>query len=92
MNKYIPGFLSSLPPLNLRQGLDNYSKCEDCESDSAYVKHRSESVFDKSSDERGDINSFTATPVNKTEPSGCKLPGVRLLLNDQYDGKGTNSS
>ena len=51
MNKYIPGFLSSLPPLNLRQDLDNYSKCEDCESDSAYVKHRSESVFDKSSDE-----------------------------------------
>ena len=44
-------FLSSLPPLNLRQDLDNYSKCEDCERDSAYVKHRSESVFDKSSDE-----------------------------------------
>ena len=43
-------FLSSLPPLNLRQDLDNYSKCEDCERDSAYVKHRSESVFDKSSD------------------------------------------
>ena len=35
----------------LRQDLDNYSKCEDCERDSAYVKHRSESVFDKSSDE-----------------------------------------
>ena len=47
----------------LRQDLDNYSKCEDCERDSAYVKHRSES----------------ATPVNKTEPGGCKLPGVRLL-------------
>ena len=44
-------FLSSLPPGNLRQALDNYSKCEDCERDSAYVKHRSESVFDKSSDE-----------------------------------------
>ena len=44
-------FLSSFPPLNLRQDLDNYSKCEDCERDSAYVKHRSESVFDKSSDE-----------------------------------------
>ena len=51
MNKYIPGFLSSLPPLNLRQDLDNYSKCEDCEGDSAYVKHRGESVFDKSSEE-----------------------------------------
>ena len=44
-------FLSSLPPLNLRQDLDNYSKCEDCERDSAYVKHRTENVFDKSSDE-----------------------------------------
>ena len=41
-------FLSSLPPLNLRQDL---YKCEDCERDSAYVKHRSESVFDKSTDE-----------------------------------------
>ena len=36
---------------NLRQDLDNYSKCEDCEHDSACVKHRSENVFDKSSDE-----------------------------------------
>ena len=44
-------FLSSLPPLNLRQDLDNYSKCYDCERDSACVKHRSESVFDKSGDE-----------------------------------------
>ena len=43
-------FLSSLPPLNLRQDLDNNSECEDYECDSAYVKHRSESVFDKSSD------------------------------------------
>ena len=51
MSKCIPGFLSSLPPINLRQDLDNYSKCEDCEGDSAYVKHRSDSVFDKSSDE-----------------------------------------
>ena len=51
MKKYIPEFLSSLPALNLRQDLDNYSKCEDCERDSAYVKHRRESVFDKSSDE-----------------------------------------
>ena len=51
MNKYIAGFLSSLPPINLRQDHDNYSKCEDCEGDSAYVKHRSDSVFDKSSDE-----------------------------------------
>ena len=52
MNIYIPGFLSSLPPINLRQDLENYSKCEDCEGDSAYnVKHRSDSVFDKSSDE-----------------------------------------
>ena len=50
-DKYMFPFLSSLPPLNLRQDLDNYSKCEDCERDSAYVKHRSESVFDKSSDE-----------------------------------------
>ena len=40
-----------IPALNLRQDLDNYSKCEDCERDSAYVKHRSECVFDKSSDE-----------------------------------------
>ena len=47
---FIP-FLSSLPPLNLRKDLDNNSKCEDCECDSAYVKHRSESVFDKSCDE-----------------------------------------
>ena len=51
MNKYIPRFLLSLPPINLRQDLDNYSKCEDCEGDSAYVKHRNDSVFDKSSDE-----------------------------------------
>ena len=28
-----------------------YSKCEDCERDSAYVKQHSDSVFDKSSDE-----------------------------------------
>ena len=48
--EYIP-FLSSLLPLNLRQYLDNYSKWEDCEHDSAFVKDRSESVFDKSSDE-----------------------------------------
>ena len=27
----------------------------------------------------GDVNSFTTTPVNKKEPSGCKLPGVRFL-------------
>ena len=44
-------FLSSLPPLNLRLDLDNKSKCEDCERDSAYVKQRRESVFDKSSGE-----------------------------------------
>ena len=49
-DEYIP-FLASLPPLNLRQDLDNYSKCEDCERDCAYVKHRSESVFDKSNNE-----------------------------------------
>ena len=48
-DKQIP-FLSSLP-LNLTQDLDNYSKCEVCERDSACVKHRSESVFDKSGDE-----------------------------------------
>ena len=30
---------------------DNYSKFEDWERDSAYVKHRTKSVFDKSSDE-----------------------------------------
>ena len=29
---------------------DNNSKCQDRECDSAYVKHRSKSVFDKSSD------------------------------------------
>ena len=28
---------------------------------------------------RRSVNSFTATPVNKKEPSGCNLPGVRLL-------------
>ena len=49
-DEYFP-FLSSLPPLNLRQVLDNYSKCEVCERDSACAKHRSESVFDKSGDE-----------------------------------------
>ena len=43
-------FLSS-NPLNLRQDLDNYSKCEDYEGDSAYVKHHSENVFDKSIEE-----------------------------------------
>ena len=42
-------------PLNLRQDLeekpfDNKSKCDDCEWDATYVKHRSDSVFDKSSD------------------------------------------
>ena len=45
-----------LPPLNLRRNLeqnllDHDSKCKDCECHSAYVKHRSGSVFDKSSDE-----------------------------------------
>ena len=50
MNKF-PDFCYHLPPLNLRQDLDNYSNCEDCDRDSAYVKHRSESVFDKSSEE-----------------------------------------
>ena len=25
------------------------------------------------------VNSFTATPVNKKEPSGCNIPGLRLL-------------
>ena len=41
----------SLPPLNLRQDLDenlSENKCEDCE---CYVKHRIESDFEKSSDE-----------------------------------------
>ena len=47
-------FLSSLLSLNLRRDLeenlfDNNSTCEDWECDSAYVKHRSEIVFDKSS-------------------------------------------
>ena len=49
-DEYIP-FLSSLPPLNLRQDLEEKlfeNKCEDCE---CYVKHRIESDFDKSSDE-----------------------------------------
>jgi len=51
-------FLSSLPPLNLRQDLEenlfnNDSKCGDCEYDSASVNNRSEGVFDKSSDEAG---------------------------------------
>ena len=32
------------------QRIDNNSNCEDCECDSVYVKHRSESVFEKSSD------------------------------------------
>ena len=50
-DEQIPGFLSSLPPLNLRQDFDNFSKCEDCERDSANVKHRNESVIHKSSDE-----------------------------------------
>ena len=45
-----------LPPLNLRRNLeqnllDHDSKCKNCECHSAYVKHRSGSVFDKSSDE-----------------------------------------
>ena len=40
----------------MRQDLEynlfnNDSKCGDCEYDSAYVNHRSEGVFDKSSDE-----------------------------------------
>ena len=58
-----------------------YSKCENCERDSAEVKQHTDSVFDKSGDEEiiGDVNSFTATPVHKKEPSGCKLPGERLL-------------
>ena len=57
------------------------SKCEDCEHDSAHVKHHSESIFWQIQWRRdvGDVNSFTATPVKKKEPSGCKLPGVRLL-------------
>ena len=42
-----------LPPLNLRRDpeynlLDHNAKCKDCECDSAYVKHRSDSVYDKS--------------------------------------------
>ena len=41
-------FLQQNSGKDLRQDL---YKCEDCERDSAYVKHRSESVFDKSSDE-----------------------------------------
>ena len=45
-----------LPPLNLRRNLeqnllDHNPKCKDCKCHSAYVKHRSGSVFDKSSDE-----------------------------------------
>ena len=44
-------FLSSLLPRNLKQDLgenlfDNNTKCEDCECDSTYIKHRSESVRD----------------------------------------------
>ena len=79
-DEYIP-FLSSLPPPNLRQDLDNNSKCEDCECNSAYVKHRSESVFEKSGNEEMSEMSlfFTATPVNKKEPSACKRPTVGLL-------------
>ena len=65
-DEYVP-FLSSLLPLNFRQDLDNNPKCEDCECDSAYVKHCSESVFEKSSYEEMSEMSlfFTATPVNK---------------------------
>ena len=49
-----------LPPLNLRRNLeqnllDHDSKCKDCECHSAYVKHRSGSVFDKSSDGNSDV-------------------------------------
>ena len=36
-----------------------------------------QSFFDRR--DVGDVNSFTATPVKKKEPSGCKLPGVGLL-------------
>lgn len=39
--------MSSLPLLNLRQDLE-----ENCECDSAYVKYRSENVFDKFSAEK----------------------------------------
>ena len=49
-DEYIP-FLSSLLPRNLKQDLeenllDNNTKREDCECDSIYIKHRSESVRD----------------------------------------------
>ena len=42
---------------------DNNSKCEDCECDSAYVNHRTESVFDKSSDEEMSEMSCDEYPV-----------------------------
>ena len=43
---------------------DNNSECEDCECDSAYVNHdRSESVFDKSSDEEMSEMSCDNNPV-----------------------------
>ena len=40
-----------------KQDLDNNSECGDCECDSAYVKHRSESVFHKSND--GEISEMS---------------------------------
>ena len=45
----------------------------------AYVKHRSECFLQIQWRRDVDVNSFTATPVNKKEPSGSKRPSVRLL-------------
>ena len=45
---------------------DNNSKCQGRECDSAYVKHRSKSVFDKSSDKEMSETSLAcvADPLN----------------------------
>ena len=69
-DEYIP-FLSSLPPLNLREDLwenlfDNNSKYEGSDSDSAYVNHRSARVFGKSSDDEMSCDEYLVWTGEKT--------------------------
>ena len=56
--------MSSLSHANFRQSLEEIlDEFEDCECDSGYCKHRSDSAFDKSNDEEISESSSKEYPV-----------------------------
>ena len=65
--------MSSLSHANFRQSLEEIlDEFEDCECDSGYCKHRSDSAFDKSNDEEISESSSKEYPVQAKKKKSRK--------------------